>query len=247
MKPLLFPSFLALAVPLSLTVAGQSCRADVRVPQGLYAKDLSRHNKYRVAQVLGGDRLTIWWKGQIVRMGLLGVDAKRPEATKFLKEQLDGQMVCLDYGPEIQRNERGWPVAYFYRAFDGALVNQAVLAGGFGLVADHKGRHCDLLHATADAAQFNAEGLWKDGLITRTTVEPSEEAREAWAVTSRHRKEARARLLIYHEMQDRKAMEWTRLMIEAQKWATIQEVIRRGGSVRMQWTEQQPRDGVPNF
>jgi len=246
MKPLLFPLFLALAVALSLTVAGKSCRAGVRVPQGLFAKDLSGHRQYRVAQVLGGDLLTIWWEGRIFHMGLLGVDAKRPEATKFLKEQLVGQMVCLEYGPEDQRNERGWPVAYFYRAFDGALVNQAVLAGGLGLVTDHKGRHRDLLRATADAAQFNADGLWKGGLIKRTTVEPSEEATEARATTLEHRNRYKAGLRAFQERQERKEMEWMRLMIEAQKWATIREVIRRGGRVRIQWTEQPGRGIVPN-
>jgi hypothetical protein len=38
-----------------------------------------------------------------------------------------------------------------------------------------------------------------------------------------------------------------RLNIELQKWLTVQEVMRRGGSVQMQWAQPAPRGFVPNF
>jgi endonuclease YncB( thermonuclease family) len=246
MKSFVIPSSLALAVTW-MSAAERPVRAAERETLSLFTRDLSRLYKYKVLQVIGGDALTIRCEGRAVLMGLLGVEAKRPEARAFLKELLEGQTVCLEYDPEVLRNERGWPIAYFYRLSDGALINQAVLAQGFGLLAEHLGPHAELLRAAAEVARFNAKGLWTGGLIARTTVEPSKEARAGWEATLERRKEKRAQLLRYQENQERKAMEWMRMNLEMQKWFLIQEVLRRGGRVQMQWTEPAPRGVVPKF
>jgi len=254
MKPFVFHSSLAVVVALSFAIEARPVQAAEKEAMVLFTKDLTRHHKYQVLQVINGDALTIRWNGRAILMGLLGVEAKRPEATKFLKEQLEGQTVCLEYDPEIQHNQRGWPIAYFYRCSDGVLINQAVLARGFGLPAGHAGPHAELLVAAAELAQLNEEGLWTGGVIRRTSVEPSKEAREGLEVTIRRRQERRARFVLWQQSQERKAMECLRANIELQKanielqkWLTVQEVLRRGGSVQMQWTQPAPRGVVPNF
>ena len=101
------------------------------------AVERSRLFKYRVSQVLSGHSITIEVAGRFVLMKLLGVESTHRESRNFLNDLLANEEVCLEYDPDPRSriDARGNPMAYLYRAGDGLWINQAMIARGYGRLA----------------------------------------------------------------------------------------------------------------
>jgi len=136
------------------------------------SEDRSRLTKYRVSQVLSGNRVTIEVAGRFVLMQLLGVEAARRETRDFLKGLLTDEEVCLEYDSDssLHTDSQGHPTAYLYRAGDGLWINHALIAQGYSGLAHVLGPRAELLKDAYRLARINNQGLWSHGKLNLTST-----------------------------------------------------------------------------
>jgi len=156
------------------------------------SKERARLYKYRVSQVLSGNRVTIEVAGQFVLMQLLGLETARPEPREFLKELLTDEEVCLEYDadPKFHTDGHGHPMAYLYRSGDGLWINHALIARGFSGLAHVLGPRAELLTDAFRLARINDQGLWSQGKLKLTST-PSLDYLESIDRTRWHRARVR--------------------------------------------------------
>jgi micrococcal nuclease len=99
----------------------------------------------KVLRVIDGDTLILSLDGRSVRVRLIGVDSpetvhpSKPverfgrEASRFLKDLVEGKSVRVEYEPGASRLDRyGRTLAYLYVEPGGLFVNREIIARGFG-------------------------------------------------------------------------------------------------------------------
>ncbi len=156
------------------------------------SEDRSRLYKYRVSQVVSGNRVTIEVAGRFVLMQLLGVETARRETRDFLKGLLTDEEVCLEYDPDpsLHTDGQGHPTAYLYRAGDGLWINHALIAQGFSGLAHVLGPRAELLKDAYRLARLNNQGLWSNGKLNLTST-PSLDYIESIGSSRSHRTRVR--------------------------------------------------------
>lgn len=131
---------------------------------------------YQVLRVVDGDTIEIDYHGDKEKVRLIGVDTPEsvhPDAEKntdygkiaaeFTKEQLEGQLVALEFDVE-PRDKYGRLLAYVY--LDGEMFNSTLLLQGHAMVATFPPnvKYVDLFVSQQQAAREAAVGLWANVL-----------------------------------------------------------------------------------
>lgn len=145
--------------------------------------------RYRAVNVGPGPSVEIRWKGRTYPLTLLGIDAPRIEARRFVQKVLNGRDVYLQYDPEQRRDRNGKPSPYIYRD-DGMFINLELVSRGLAVVAEPPGALADLFLDAQMKAREAEKGLWADG---RSPTDGSYPSREYLAnlATTRSKGEAR--------------------------------------------------------
>lgn len=158
---------LRLVVGLGLAPAAGACGCD--------AAPTARDGHAVVVEVVDGDTVVVDVAGRQEHARLLGIDTPEvyvdagerpecygPEASAFTKELLPaGTPVRLERDV-VGRDDYGRLLVYVYRAADGQMVNEAIVAGGFAtpLSIAPNGAHAARFVAAARAAEAAGLGLW---------------------------------------------------------------------------------------
>lgn len=125
--------------------------------------DFRGRKVHPIALVVDGDTLVLHGKGRTHVTDLLGIQANRSEARAFLREELVGQAVFIEYDRDIEADSFGHRPAYVFRVSDGMFLNLELVARGYAVVAHPAGHHESLLLAAQAKAKAAAAGLWVSG------------------------------------------------------------------------------------
>lgn len=164
--------------PLMLAWAQAPKRPAIGQPAGPRPpqKDFSNAPRFQVFRIIDGSTVAVILNAQPVPVHLLGVelppvkpsvrkqgaDQASRESAEFLRKQVLDQAVFLDFEPgRPQRDEQGRILAYVYRAADGALINQELIAAGHGrFVATEAPSVAALLRTAEQSAKQKQLGIW---------------------------------------------------------------------------------------
>jgi micrococcal nuclease len=163
--------FAAMVVALACLAGGPATSADQTAapPQHRGAPPSPASELRRVRQVIDGDTLTVSGIGTV---RLIGVDApektggyREPEpfgdqATAFLKRQVEGKLVRLEYDGE-RKDRYNRTLAYVFLE-DGTLVNEAVIRAGWAeFYRSFDYRRKKAFEEAEREARAARRGIWK--------------------------------------------------------------------------------------
>ncbi|MBU6335431.1 MAG: thermonuclease family protein, partial [Chloroflexi bacterium] len=127
-----------------------------------------------VSRVIDGDTIDVAVAGDTVRVRLIGVDTpesvhpSKPvecygrEASAFLRELVQGRTVILETDPSQDAVDRYGRWLRYVRLDDGTLVNQEIIARGYGFEYTFRTPHAyrDAFRAAEAQARDAAAGMW---------------------------------------------------------------------------------------
>ncbi len=138
------------------------------------SKSFADNPSYKVVKVVDGDTVTLLIDGKQVKTRLIGVDTpetvhpSKPvqeygkEASRFLKNLLEGERVYVEHEPGPSNTDRyGRLLAYLYREPDGLFVNLEIVRQGYGhAYTQYPFQYMDLFRFYERKARESGKGLW---------------------------------------------------------------------------------------
>ncbi len=129
---------------------------------------------YRIVEFTDGDTLTVDMNGVEERIRLIGVDTPEtkkpnspvqcygPEASNFTKDRLKDRQVRLEADPVGNNRDKYDRLLRYAYASDGTLINQALIAQGYGFayLSFSFSKSADFALSQSEA-QDNQSGLWR--------------------------------------------------------------------------------------
>jgi len=167
--------FALLALAALLTCCSVALCADntpAPVPK-LPVKDFTKATAYTVERIVDGDTVVLSIDGKSVKVRLVGVDTpetvhpNKPvqrygrEASRFLKNLLDGEKVYIEWKPDEKTDKYGRALLYLWRAPDGLFVNLEIVRQGYGhAYTKFPFKHMALFKHYEKKAREAKRGLW---------------------------------------------------------------------------------------